>query len=338
MANRYDDIISQMDNVEFDNTPSPSSPDNQQPSNDSTPGNDQPPEESNDQTAVVKSNDQNDNPPSPDQTQTNIQSNQQNPSNQEEGTKQKNNRPKYSHEEQVQYSFSKLNSKLSQTKRELKEALAQIEELKKANTPKQEKLGPEAFGSNEDYLKYIANQSIIEQLQKAAEAKRLSDAEAQASRETQDRYTKRATELFKSKEDIDAYNHIVGKALEEGLADVLESDKVISDFIKSSDWAPRMVFHFAAMPEDLDKIASIKDPTDKRFALNMLQQRIMTIFSRPATQTNPNNNNSTQTQSNESNPPQVPIVGKAGTGAAGGTGSNPEISMDEAMARIRRGY
>lgn len=338
MQDRYDEILNQMDSTPLVDDSNPSSPDNTQTPPEVNSGNDQPSSTETQTPSGVNPQDTNPNPPSPDQTTPNEDTNPAAPSNQDEGNDKGkgNQRPKYSHEEQVQYSFSKLNSKLSQTKRELKAALAQIEELKKANAPKPEKLGPEAFGSNEDYLKYIANQTLIEQLQKAAEAKKLSEAEAEASRESKARYTQRAAELFKTQEDIDAYNNIVGRALEEGLNDVLNSDTVISDFIKTSDWAPRLVFHFAAMPEDLERISNIKDPTDKRFALNMLQQRIMTVFSRAPKQ---NQTTQTQTQTNPSGskPSQVPIVGKAGTGASGSAGSSSEVTMEEAMAKVR-GY
>lgn len=338
MANRYDEIISQMDNTPVVDDSNPS-PDTTPSSTDTTSGNDQPKAVEDPKPGDVNPNDPNPAPAAPDQTPPADDKNPPAPSNQDEGkTGKGNSKPRFTHEEQVQYSFAKLNGKLAQTKKELKDALAQIAELKKNTTPKPEQLGPEAFQNQADYLKYIANQTLIEQLQKAAEAKRLSEAEAQASRESQDRYTRRAQELFKTKEDIEAYNTIVGRALEEGLNDVLNGDKVISDFVKSSDWAPRLVFHFAAMPEDLERITAIKDPTDKRFALNMLQQRIMTVFSKPAQ----NQSQSTQPKSTSEPTPApanpVPIVGKAGTGASGSAGSNPEVTMDEAMARIRRGY
>lgn len=335
MANRYDDIISQMDSTPLDDS-TPSSPDTTPSNTDVNSGNDQPGSTDDTKPSDVNPPDPNPAPADPDQTKGTEDKAPVAPSNQDEGKTGKGNaQPKYSHEEQVRYSFAKLNGRLSQTKKELKEALAQIEELKKANAPKPEQLGPEAFQNQADYLKYIANQTLIEQLQKAAEAKRLSEAEATASRESQERYTQRAQELFKTKEDIEAYNSIVGRALEEGLNDVLNGDKVISDFVRSSDWAPRLVFHFAAMPEDLERITAIKDPTDKRFALNMLQQRIMTVFSNQA---KPQNQQTQSKPSEPTPPPNVPIVGKAGTGASSSAGSNPEVTMDEAMARIRRGY
>lgn len=334
MANRYDEIISQMDSTSLDDS-NPSSPDTTQPNTDAASGNDQPNPADDTKPSDVNPQDPNSAPVDTDQAKGTEDKAPAAPSNQDEGkTGKGNSKPRFTHEEQVQYSFAKLNGKLAQTKKELKDALAQIAELKKNTTPKPEQLGPEAFQNQADYLKYIANQTLIEQLQKAAEAKRLSEAEAQASRESQERYTQRAQELFKTKEDIEAYNSIVGRALEEGLNDVLNGDKVISDFVKSSDWAPRLVFHFAAMPEDLERITAIKDPTDKRFALNMLQQRIMTVFSKPAQ----NQQTQTQTPSGPTPPSSVPIVGKAGTGASSGAGSNPEVTMDEAMARIRRGY
>jgi len=339
MANRYEELIDSFGSDENDSTQTTQTPDVNANTGDSNPDESRPSEtQSTDTQPNVNPEDSNPASESPDQTSEQNSSDHQEPSNQGEGNRPKGKR-QYTHEEQVQYSFAKLNSKLSSTKRELANALKQIEELKKANAPKPQKLGPDDFGSNEDYLKYIANQSLIEQLQKAAEAKKASETEAKASQEFTNRYNQRASELFSKPEDIEAYNNIVGEAMNNGLNDTLNSDSVIVDFIRSSDWAPRLVFHFAAIPEDLERIAAIKDPTDKRFALNMLQQRIATVFGQqrntPAVET-PKNQTQTHTEPSQSSP-AVPIVGKAGTGSSSG-GSNPEVTVDEALTRIRRGY
>ena len=246
------------------------------------------------------------------------------------------NKNKYTHEEQVAYAFNKLNSKFSRTKRDLANALREIEALKKANAAKppvteSKALGPEAFSSQEDYLKYIANQSIIEQLQKAAEQKRNADAQSQAIKESQDRYTTRAQQIYNTPEAIEEYNTVVGRAInEEGLGDALANDPVISDFINTSELAPRLVYHFAAIPEDFERISAIKDPTDKRFALNMLQHKIQSVFA------NQSKSKQTTTQPAETQPtnPSVPIVGKAGTGGASAAGTT-ELSMDDVMSNLR---
>lgn len=250
------------------------------------------------------------------------------------------NKNKYTHEEQVAYAFNKLNSKFSRTKKDLAEALKQIEELKKAQAARppvneSKALGPESFSSQEEYFKYIANQSIIEQLQKAAEQKRSNDAQSQALKESQDRFNSKALEIYNTPEAIEEYNTVVGKAInEDGLADTISNDPVIHDFLNSSNIAPRLVYHFAAIPEDLERITAIKDPTDKRFALNILQHKIQTVFSNMAKQAAPNSQPNSQPASNNSQPSSVPIVGKAGTGGASSAGTT-ELSMDDVMANLR---
>lgn len=323
MQDRLDDLVNDMESEDQSST---STPDTSNSTVESSP--DQ--TVSNQESSSVETSTESNPTEVPDQTPpSNSNDNSPRQDGDEKQSKDKP-KPKYSHEEQVAYSFSKLNSKLSQTKRELKEALAQIEALKKAKpqeTPKT--YGPDDFESQADYFKYIANQQLIEQLKKASEAKQASDAKAMEQQAAQDRYSNLAQSIYNTPEAINEYNTVVGKAIEEdGLDQVLNSDAVLADFLNSSNMAPRLVYHFAAMPEELDRIMSIKDPTDKRFALNILSHKLASIFAaKPA-------ENKEATKPSQSSQANVPIVGKAGTGGAS-AGSIPEQSMDEVLAELR---
>ena len=332
MLDRLDQIIETMGD-DSENTEQPSTtPDTQSTEESST-------EETHDDSTSVEQNNQEQS--TEDTSEDTSATEQPNETNQtitdspkQEG-KNSRNKNKYTHEEQVAYAFNKLNSKFSRTKHDLANALKEIEALKKAQAsipaPESKQLGPEAFASQADYFKYIANQSIIEQLQKAAEQKRASEEKTIAMKESQDRYTNRAMQIYNTPEAIEEYNTVVGKAInEEGLGDAIAEDPVITDFINTSNYSPRLVYHFAAIPEDFERIKAIKDPTDKRFALNMLQQKILSVFAKQSS----NNAHKPPVNSNPNPNSSVPIIGKAGTGGSSAAGTTEE-SLDDVMANIR---
>lgn len=219
-------------------------------------------------------------------------------------------RKTYSKEEQAAYSFrkqlgkqrAKYENQYSQLQEQYNQLLQRLDKLE--NPDKYAPLNRGQFQDDDSYIDALVqqrfdnmwNQKLQEYQQRYQEQSR-QDQEVQAYKARQDDNVKK---LFKTPEAEKQYKDAVATALQNGLGELIDSDKDVAQYIMRSDLGPKIIYEFATNPQEVEKMFNEGvTEMDRQFMIRDLENRLR----------------------NEVNKPAVPVIGKPGIGAETKPGS-----------------
>ena len=230
----------------------------------------------------------------------------------------------YSKEEQAAYSFRKQlgkqrakyedqysqlqqqNSQLQQQNSQLQQQYtAVLERLDRLENPeKYAPLNRSQFQDDDSYIDALVerrfdnmwNQKLYEAQQRYSEQVK-QDQEVQAYKTRQDGNVKK---LFKTPEAEQQYRQVIGTALQNGLGELIDSDRDVAQYIIRSDLGPKILYEFATNPKEVEKMFN-EDVTemDRQFMIRDLENRLRSEITKPA----------------------MPVIGKPGVQAEAKPGS-----------------
>lgn len=219
-------------------------------------------------------------------------------------------RKTYSKEEQAAYSFRKQLSKqrakyenqYGQLQEQYNQLLQRLDKLE--NPDKYAPLNRGQFQDDDSYIDALVqqrfdnmwNQKLQEYQQRYQEQSR-QDQEVQAYKARQDDNVKK---LFKTPEAEKQYKDAVATALQNGLGELIDSDKDVAQYIMRSDLGPKIIYEFATNPQEVEKMFNEGvTEMDRQFMIRDLENRLRSEVNKPA----------------------VPVIGKPGIGAEAKPGS-----------------
>lgn len=219
-------------------------------------------------------------------------------------------RKTYSKEEQAAYSFrkqlgkqrAKYENQYGQLQEQYNQLLQRLDRLE--NPDKYAPLNRGQFQDDDSYIDALVqqrfdnmwNQKLQEYQQRYQEQSR-QDQEVQAYKARQDDNVKK---LFKTPEAEKQYKDAVATALQNGLGELIDSDKDVAQYIMRSDLGPKIIYEFATNPQEVEKMFNEGvTEMDRQFMIRDLENRLR----------------------NEVNKPAVPVIGKPGIGAETKPGS-----------------
>lgn len=219
-------------------------------------------------------------------------------------------RKTYSKEEQAAYSFrkqlgkqrAKYENQYGQLQEQYNQLLQRLDKLE--NPDKYAPLNRGQFQDDDSYIDALVqqrfdnmwNQKLQEYQQRYQEQSR-QDQEVQAYKARQDDNVKK---LFKTPEAEKQYKDAVATALQNGLGELIDSDKDVAQYIMRSDLGPKIIYEFATNPQEVEKMFNEGvTEMDRQFMIRDLENRLR----------------------NEVNKPAVPVIGKPGIGAETKPGS-----------------
>jgi hypothetical protein len=219
-------------------------------------------------------------------------------------------RKTYSKEEQAAYSFrkqlgkqrAKYENQYGQLQEQYNQLLQRLDKLE--HPDKYAPLNRGQFQDDDSYIDALVqqrfdnmwNQKLQEYQQRYQEQSR-QDQEVQAYKARQDDNVKK---LFKTPEAEKQYKDAVATALQNGLGELIDSDKDVAQYIMRSDLGPKIIYEFATNPQEVEKMFNEGvTEMDRQFMIRDLENRLR----------------------NEVNKPAVPVIGKPGIGAETKPGS-----------------
>lgn len=219
-------------------------------------------------------------------------------------------RKTYSKEEQAAYSFrkqlgkqrAKYENQYSQLQEQYNQLLQRLDKLE--NPDKYAPLNRGQFQDDDSYIDALVqqrfdnmwNQKLQEYQQRYQEQSR-QDQEVQAYKARQDDNVKK---LFKTPEAEKQYKDAVATALQNGLGELIDSDKDVAQYIMRSDLGPKIIYEFATNPQEVEKMFNEGvTEMDRQFMIRDLENRLRSEVNKPA----------------------VPVIGKPGIGAEAKPGS-----------------
>lgn len=216
----------------------------------------------------------------------------------------------YSKEEQAAYSFrkqlgkqrAKYEDQYSQLQQQYNALLERLDRLE--NPDKYAPLNRGQFQDDDSYIDALVqqrfdnmwNQKLYEAQQRYSEQAK-QDQEVQAYKTRQDGNVKK---LFKTPEAEQQYRQAIGTALQNGLGELIDSDRDVAQYIMRSDLGPKILYEFATNPKEVEKMFSDGvTEMDRQFMIRDLENRLRSEITKPA----------------------MPVIGKPGVQAEAKPGS-----------------
>lgn len=216
----------------------------------------------------------------------------------------------YSKEEQAAYSFrkqlgkqrAKYEDQYSQLQQQYNALLERLDRLE--NPEKYAPLNRGQFQDDDSYIDALVqqrfdnmwNQKLYEAKQRYSEQAK-QDQEVQAYKSRQDGNVKK---LFKTPEAEQQYRQAIGTALQNGLGELIDSDKDVAQYIMRSDLGPKILYEFATNPKEVEKMFNEGvTEMDRQFMIRDLENRLRSEITKPA----------------------MPVIGKPGVQAEAKPGS-----------------
>lgn len=216
----------------------------------------------------------------------------------------------YSKEEQAAYSFrkqlgkqrAKYEDQYSQLQQQYNALLERLDRLERPEM--YAPLNRGQFQDDDSYIDALVqqrfdnmwNQKLYEAQQRYSEQAK-QDQEVQTYKTRQDGNVKK---LFKTPEAEQQYRQAIGTALQNGLGELIDSDKDVAQYIMRSDLGPKILYEFATSPKEVEKMFSEGvTEMDRQFMIRDLENRLRSEITKPA----------------------MPVIGKPGVQAEAKPGS-----------------
>ena len=214
------------------------------------------------------------------------------------------------HEQKMQYSFrrqlgkqkAKYEGQYTQLQTQYNELLERLDRLE--HPEKFQPLNRSQFQDDDSYIDALVqqrfdnmwNQKLYEAQQRYSEQAK-QDQEVQAYKTRQDGNVKK---LFKTPEAEQQYRQAIGTALQNGLGELIDSDKDVAQYIMRSDLGPKILYEFATNPKEVEKMFNEGvTEMDRQFMIRDLENRLRSEITKPA----------------------MPVIGKPGVQAGAKPGS-----------------
>lgn len=199
----------------------------------------------------------------------------------------------YTPEERASYSFRKqLNKQKAKYEGQYNNLQAQYNELlerlnRLENPDKYAPLNRGQFQDDDSYIDALVQQRFdnmwnqrLQEAQKHYQEQAQQDQEVQAYKSRQDENVKK---LFKTPEAEKQYRETIGIALQNGLGDLIDSDKEIAQYIMRSDMGPKILYEMAMKPDIVSEMFSDNvTPMDRQFKIRELENNLRASMVKPA--------------------------------------------------------
>ena len=199
----------------------------------------------------------------------------------------------YTPEERASYSFRKqLNKQKQKYETSYNTLQAQYNELlerlnRLENPDKYAPLNRGQFQDDDSYIDALVQQRFdnmwntkLQEAQKRYQEQAQQDQEVQAYKSRQDENVKK---LFKTPEAEKQYRETIGIALQNGLGDLIDSDKEIAQYIMRSDLGPKILYEMAMKPDIVSEMFSDNvTPMDRQFKIRELENNLRASMVTPA--------------------------------------------------------
>lgn len=199
----------------------------------------------------------------------------------------------YTPEERASYSFRKqLNKQKAKYEGQYNNLQAQYNELlerlnRLENPDKYAPLNRGQFQDDDSYIDALVQQRFdnmwnqrMQEAQQRYQEQAQQDQEVQAYKSRQDENVKK---LFKTPEAEKQYRETIGIALQNGLGDLIDSDKEIAQYIMRSDMGPKILYEMAMKPDIVSEMFSDNvTPMDRQFKIRELENNLRASMVTPA--------------------------------------------------------
>lgn len=198
------------------------------------------------------------------------------------------------HEQKMTYSFrkqlgkqkQKYESQYSQLQQQYNDLLSRLDKLENPN--KYAPLARDQFTDDDSFIDALVQQRFdnmwnakLEEAKKQYETENKQNEEINAYRSRADENVKK---LFKTPESEKQYRDTIAKALNDGLGELVDTDKEVAMYIMRSDLGPKILYEMATNPKIVeDMFGESVTEMDRQFKIRDLENKLRTAMVAPAT-------------------------------------------------------
>lgn len=191
----------------------------------------------------------------------------------------------YSFRKQLAKNKQKYETRYNELQNQYNDLLARLDRLE--HPEKYQPLNREQFETDDDYIQKLVEerfnnvwQSKLEEARKQYENENKQNEEINAYRSRADENVKK---LFKTPEAEKQYRDTIAKALNDGLGELVDTDKEVAMYIMRSDLGPKILYEMATNPKIVeDLFGENVTEMDRQFKIRELENKLRTAMVTPA--------------------------------------------------------
>lgn len=191
----------------------------------------------------------------------------------------------YSFRKQLAKNKQKYETRYNDLQSQYNDLLARLDKLE--HPEKYQPLNRAQFETDDDYINKLVEerfnnvwQAKLEEAKKQYETENKQNEEINAYRSRADENVKK---LFKTPESEKQYRDTIAKALNDGLGELVDTDKEVAMYIMRSDLGPKILYEMATNPKIVeDMFGEGVTEMDRQFKIRDLENKLRTAMVTPA--------------------------------------------------------
>lgn len=191
----------------------------------------------------------------------------------------------YSFRKQLAKNKQKYETRYNDLQSQYNDLLARLDKLE--HPEKYQPLNRAQFETDDDYINKLVEerfnnvwQAKLEEARKQYENENKQNEEINAYRSRADENVKK---LFKTPEAEKQYRDTIAKALNDGLGELVDTDKEVAMYIMRSDLGPKILYEMATNPKIVeDMFGEGVTEMDRQFKIRDLENKLRTAMVTPA--------------------------------------------------------
>ena len=191
----------------------------------------------------------------------------------------------YSFRKQLAKNKQKYETRYNDLQSQYNDLLARLDKLE--HPEKYQPLNRAQFETDDDYINKLVEerfnnvwQAKLEEAKKQYETENKQNEEINAYRTRADENVKK---LFKTPESEKQYRDTIAKALNDGLGELVDTDKEVAMYIMRSDLGPKILYEMATNPKIVeDMFGEGVTEMDRQFKIRDLENKLRTAMVTPA--------------------------------------------------------
>ena len=191
----------------------------------------------------------------------------------------------YSFRKQLAKNKQKYETRYNDLQNQYNDLLARLDKLE--HPEKYQPLNRAQFETDDDYINKLVEerfnnvwQAKLEEAKKQYETENKQNEEINAYRSRADENVKK---LFKTPESEKQYRDTIAKALNDGLGELVDTDKEVAMYIMRSDLGPKILYEMATNPKIVeDMFGDGVTEMDRQFKIRDLENKLRTAMVTPA--------------------------------------------------------
>lgn len=190
----------------------------------------------------------------------------------------------YSFRKQLAKNKQKYETRYNDLQSQYNDLLARLDKLE--HPEKYQPLNRAQFETDDDYINKLVEerfnnvwQAKLEEAKKQYETENKQNEEINAYRSRADENVKK---LFKTPESEKQYRDTIAKALNDGLGELVDTDKEVAMYIMRSDLGPKILYEMATNPKIVeDMFGEGVTEMDRQFKIRDLENKLRTAMVTP---------------------------------------------------------